>query len=329
MKIILDCVILIDVLTQIERKSVKKLSIVVPCYNEQETIYPFLEETQKIETKMKDQLIFDYIFVNDGSKDETLKVLRDVANRFENVHYLSFSRNFGKEAGLLAGLEAADGDFITVMDADLQDPPELLIDMYEKIKEGYDVVGTRRADRKGEPVIRSFFSKMFYKIINTVSDTEMVDGARDFRLMTRQVVDSILELGEVNRFSKGIFSWVGFDVTYIAYENRERVAGETSWGFWSLLKYSMEGFINFSEAPLDLSLWAGATSFIVSILGILFIIIRKLTIGGSVSGWASLVCIILFIGGIQLLALGIIGKYISKIFLETKKRPVYIVKEKG
>ena len=329
MKIILDCVILIDVLTQIERKSMKKLSIVVPCYNEQETIYPFLEETQKIETKMKDQLIFDYIFVNDGSKDETLKVLRDVTNRFENVHYLSFSRNFGKEAGLLAGLEAADGDFITVMDADLQDPPELLIDMYEKIKEGYDVVGTHRADRKGEPVIRSFFSKMFYKIINTVSDTEMVDGARDFRLMTRQVVDSILELGEVNRFSKGIFSWVGFDVTYIAYKNRERVAGETSWSFWSLLKYSMEGFINFSEAPLDLSLWAGAISFIVSILGILFIIIRKLTIGGSVSGWASLVCIILFIGGIQLLALGIIGKYISKIFLETKKRPVYIVKEKG
>ena len=329
MKIILDCVILIVVLTQIERKSMKKLSIVVPCYNEQETIYPFLEETQKIETKMKDQLIFDYIFVNDGSKDETLKVLRDVANRFENVHYLSFSRNFGKEAGLLAGLEAADGDFITVMDADLQDPPELLIDMYEKIKEGYDVVGTHRADRKGEPVIRSFFSKMFYKIINTVSDTEMVDGARDFRLMTRQVVDSILELGEVNRFSKGIFSWVGFDVTYIAYKNRERVAGETSWSFWSLLKYSMEGFINFSEAPLDLSLWAGAISFIVSILGILFIIIRKLTIGGSVSGWASLVCIILFIGGIQLLALGIIGKYISKIFLETKKRPVYIVKEKG
>ncbi|MCO4652494.1 glycosyltransferase [Streptococcus infantarius subsp. infantarius] len=307
----------------------KKLSIVVPCYNEQETIYPFLEETQKIETKMKDQLIFDYIFVNDGSKDETLKVLRDVANRFENVHYLSFSRNFGKEAGLLAGLEAADGDFITVMDADLQDPPELLIDMYEKIKEGYDVVGTHRADRKGEPVIRSFFSKMFYKIINTVSDTEMVDGARDFRLMTRQVVDSILELGEVNRFSKGIFSWVGFDVTYIAYKNRERVAGETSWSFWSLLKYSMEGFINFSEAPLDLSLWAGAISFIVSILGILFIIIRKLTIGGSVSGWASLVCIILFIGGIQLLALGITGKYISKIFLETKKRPVINDKKKG
>lgn len=307
----------------------KKLSIVVPCYNEQETIYPFLEETQKVEQKLKNHLVFDYIFVNDGSKDETLNVLRDVASRFPNVHYLSFSRNFGKEAGLLAGLEAADGDLITVMDADLQDPPELLINMYQKILEGYDVVGTRRADRKGEPVIRSFFSKMFYKIINAVSDTEMVDGARDFRLMTRQVVDSILELGEVNRFSKGIFSWVGYNVTYIAYENRERVAGETSWNFWSLLKYSMEGFINFSEAPLNLSLWAGAVSFLASILGILFIIVRKLTIGGSVTGWASLVCIILFIGGIQLLVLGIIGKYIFKIFLETKKRPAYIVKEKG
>ena len=307
----------------------KKLSIVVPCYNEQETIYPFLEATQKVEQQMKDQLIFDYIFVNDGSKDDTLTILRDVAKRFDNVHYMSFSRNFGKEAGLLAGLEAADGDLVTVMDADLQDPPELLIDMYQKILEGYDVVGTRRADRKGEPVIRSFFSKIFYKIINAVSDTEMVDGARDFRLMTRQVVDSILDLGEVNRFSKGIFSWVGYNVTYIAYENRERVAGETSWNFWSLLKYSMEGFINFSEAPLNMSLWAGAASFLASMLGVIFIIVRKLTVGGSVDGWASLVCIILFIGGIQLLSLGIIGKYISKIFLETKKRPVYIVKEKG
>ncbi|MCI7678190.1 MAG: glycosyltransferase family 2 protein [Streptococcus orisratti] len=306
----------------------RKISIVVPCYNEQETIYPFLEETQKIEQKLKKQLVFDYIFVNDGSKDDTLNVLREVASRFPNVHYLSFSRNFGKEAGLLAGLEAATGDFITVMDADLQDPPELLIDMYTKIQEGYDVVATRRADRKGEPVIRSFFSKMFYKIINAVSNTEMVDGVRDFRLMTRQVVDSILELEEVNRFSKGLFSWVGFDVTYISYENRERVAGETSWNFWSLLKYSMDGFINFSEAPLNLSMWAGGISFIASLLGIITIIIRKLTIGGSVSGWASLVCIILFIGGIQLLALGIIGKYVAKIFLETKKRPVYIIKEK-
>ena len=214
------------------------------------------------------------------------------------------------------------------MDVDLQDPPELLIEMYQKIQGGYDVVGTRRADRKGEPVIRSFFAKSFYYLINKISDTEMVDGARDFRLMTRQVVDSILELGEVNRFSKGLFSWVGYDVTYISYDNRERVAGETSWNFWSLLKYSLEGFINFSEAPLNLATWAGSFSFIISMIGIIFIIIRKLTVGDPVSGWASLVCIILFVGGLQLLALGIIGKYIAKIFLETKKRPVYIVKER-
>ncbi|HFI0333743.1 TPA: glycosyltransferase family 2 protein [Streptococcus suis] len=305
----------------------KKLSIVVPCYNEEETIRPFLEATKKVEQAMADDLEFDYIFVNDGSKDNTLEVLRQVSDEFSNVHYLSFSRNFGKEAALLAGLENATGDLVTVMDVDLQDPPEMLVDMYNLIQNGYDVVGTRRADRKGEPVIRSIFAKMFYKIINAVSDTEMVDGARDFRLMTRQVIDSILELNEVNRFSKGIFSWVGFNVTYLPYENRERVAGETSWNFWSLLRYSIEGFINFSDAPLNFSIWSGLISFCLSILGIFFVIIRKLTIGGSVTGWASLVSIILFIGGIQLLSLGIIGKYISKIFLETKKRPIYIIKE--
>ena len=307
----------------------KKLSIVIPCYNEEETIYPFLKETQKVEIQMSDELFFDYYFINDGSSDKTLTVLREAAARFENVHYLSFSRNFGKEAALLAGLEAVDGDLITVMDADLQDPPELLIKMYSKLKQGYDVVGTRRADRKGEPFIRSLFAKTFYWLINKISSTEMVDGARDFRLMTRQVVDSILKLGEVNRFSKGLFSWVGFDVTYVAYENRERVAGKTSWSFWTLLRYSMDGFINFSEAPLNLATWTGAISFLLSIISILFIIIRKLTVGGSVTGWASMVSIILLIGGLQLLSLGIIGKYIAKIFLETKKRPVYIVKEKG
>ncbi|HHF7060598.1 TPA: glycosyltransferase family 2 protein [Streptococcus mutans] len=307
----------------------KKLSIVIPCYNEEETIYPFLKETQKVERQMSDELFFDYYFINDGSSDKTLTVLRETAARFENVHYLSFSRNFGKEAALLAGLEAVDGDLITVMDADLQDPPELLIKMYSKLKQGYDVVGTRRADRKGEPFIRSLFAKTFYWLINKISSTEMVDGARDFRLMTRQVVDSILKLGEVNRFSKGLFSWVGFDVTYVAYENRERVAGKTSWSFWTLLRYSMDGFINFSEAPLNLATWTGAISFLLSIISILFIIIRKLTVGGSVTGWASMVSIILLIGGLQLLSLGIIGKYIAKIFLETKKRPVYIVKEKG
>lgn len=307
----------------------KKLSIVIPCYNEEETIYPFLKETQKVERQMSDELFFDYYFINDGSSDKTLTVLREAAARFENVHYLSFSRNFGKEAALLAGLEAVDGDLITVMDADLQDPPELLIKMYSKLKQGYDVVGTRRADRKGEPFIRSLFAKTFYWLINKISSTEMVDGARDFRLMTRQVVDSILKLGEVNRFSKGLFSWVGFDVTYVAYENRERVAGKTSWSFWTLLRYSMDGFINFSEAPLNLATWTGAISFLLSIISILFIIIRKLTVGGSVTGWASMVSIILLIGGLQLLSLGIIGKYIAKIFLETKKRPVYVVKEKG
>ncbi|HEM6112936.1 TPA: glycosyltransferase family 2 protein [Streptococcus suis] len=305
----------------------KNLTIVVPCFNEEETIRPFLEATKIVEQEMAQDLVFDYIFVNDGSKDNTLEVLRQVSDEFSNVHYLSFSRNFGKEAALLAGLENAQGDFVTVMDADLQDPPEMLVEMYNLIQNGYDVVGTRRVDRTGEPIIRSFFANMFYKIINAVSDTEMVDGARDFRLMTRQVIDSILELNEVNRFSKGIFSWVGFNVTYLPYENRERVAGETSWNFWSLLRYSIEGFINFSDAPLNFSIWSGLISFCLSVLGILFVIIRKLTIGGSVTGWASLVSIILFIGGIQLLSLGIIGKYLSKIFLETKKRPIYIIKE--
>lgn len=277
---------------------------------------------------MANQLSFEYLFVNDGSKDKTLEVLREAADHYPNVHYISFSRNFGKEAGLLAGLEAATGDFITVMDADLQDPPELLPKMYQKIQEGYDVVGTRRTDRKGEPPIRSFFAKLFYRLINTVSDTEMVDGARDFRLMTRQVVDSILSLEEVNRFSKGIFSWVGFDVTYIEFENRERVAGESSWNFFSLLRYSIDGFVNFSDMPLSIATWIGTLSFVFSCLAILFIVIRKLIWNDPVSGWASTVSIILFIGGIQLLCLGIIGKYIAKIFTETKKRPVYIVKEK-
>ncbi|AWN19194.1 glycosyltransferase family 2 protein [Streptococcus sobrinus] len=307
----------------------KKLSIVVPCYNEEATVHPFLAETQKVERTMAGQLVFDYLFVNDGSKDQTLQVLREVSQQFANVHYLSFSRNFGKEAALLAGLEAADGDLITVMDADLQDPPELLQEMYAKIEEGFDVVGTRRADRKGEPVLRSFFARTFYWLVNKISDTEMVDGARDFRLMTRQVVDSILELGEVNRFSKGLFSWVGYDVTYLPYENRERVAGDTSWNFWSLLRYSIDGFINFSEAPLNLATWAGLASFILSFFAIIFVVLRRLLFGDPVSGWASTISIIMFLGGLQLLALGIIGKYIAKIFLETKKRPVYIVKEKG
>ena len=303
------------------------ISVVIPCFNEEDSIPFFYSEMERIQIEMKKK--FEYIFINDGSTDNTLSVLRRLNASNPNVHYLSFSRNFGKEAALYAGLQRATGDYVTVMDADLQDPPELLIEMYAKIQEGYDVVGTRRADRKGEPPIRSFFAKAFYWLINKVSDTELVDGVRDFRLMTRQVVDAILELKEVNRFSKGLFSWVGFDVAYVSYENRERVAGETSWSFWKLLNYSLDGFINFSEVPLKLATWAGTFSFLISLVGIFFVVIRKLTIGGSVAGWASLVSIILFIGGIQLLALGIIGNYISKIFLETKKRPVYIIKEKG
>ncbi|HFI0344249.1 TPA: glycosyltransferase family 2 protein [Streptococcus suis] len=307
----------------------KKLSVVVPCYNEEKTIVPFLESTMRTEEELRDKLQFRYIFIDDGSSDDTLQILKEISSQKSNVHFISFSRNFGKEAALLAGLEEADGDFITVMDVDLQDPPELLVEMYSKINEGYDIVATRRSNRIGEPIIRSFFARLFYRIMNKVSSTEMVDGARDFRLMTRQVVDSILELKEVNRFSKGLFSWVGYKVTYISYENRERVAGETSWSFWSLLKYSIEGFINFSDVPLALSTWAGLSSFLVSIVGAVFVIIRQLIFGDPVPGWASLVTIILFLGGIQLLALGVVGKYISKIFLETKKRPIYIVKEKN
>ncbi|MCC9752943.1 glycosyltransferase family 2 protein [Streptococcus agalactiae] len=305
------------------------LSVIVPCYNEQETVSTFLTEIKKVESEMARYTHFEYIFVNDGSTDRTLELLKKAARQFDNVHYLSFSRHFGKDAALLAGLEHTTGDFITVMDVDLQDPPTLLPEMYLKLQEGYDIVATRRKDRKGEPLIRSLFAKLFYKLINQVSDTKMVDGARDFRLMTKQVVDSILELNEVNRFSKGIFSWIGYDVSYISYENRERIAGKTSWSFFNLLKYSLDGFINFSEIPLAIATWIGTLSSVLSLLAIIFIIIRKLLFGDPVSGWASTVTIVLFMGGIQLLSLGIIGKYISKIFLETKKRPVYIVKEEG
>ena len=303
----------------------KKLSVVIPCYNEQETIAIYLNEMKKIESELP--LAFEYIFINDGSKDDTLLILREIADRYDNVNFISFSRNFGKEAALLAGLKATTGDFVTVMDVDLQDPPGLLPQMYQKIQEGYDIVGTRRSSRTGEPVIRSFFAKKFYQVINQISDTEMVDGARDFRLMTRQVVDAILELNEVNRFSKGIFSWVGFDTYYISFENRERSAGETSWNFWSLFKYSLEGIINFSEAPLTFATLIGLGSCIMSILAMIYFFLDNLVTQNPVPGWPSLVCIILFLGGLQLFCLGIVGKYIGKIFTEVKIRPNYIIKE--
>jgi glycosyltransferase involved in cell wall biosynthesis len=280
------------------------------------------------EVKKKVSYDFEYIFINDGSEDRTLNVLRKLAREYSFVRYLSFSRNFGKEAALYAGLQAAKGKLVAVMDVDLQDPPELLPQMIEMIETtDVDCVGTRRADRKGEPAIRSFFAKKFYQLINRISETEMVDGARDYRLMTRQMVDAVLELTEHNRFSKGLFSWVGFKTEYISFENQERVAGETSWSFWNLFNYSIDGIVNFSDAPLNIASFVGAFSCVVSGIAMLFIIVRALLFGDPTAGWPSLVTIILFIGGVQLLCIGIIGKYIGKIFMETKKRPVYIIKE--
>ncbi len=305
----------------------KKISIIVPCYNEEEALPIFYKEIKKIEEKMN-YLHFEYIFVNDGSKDKTLDILRKLSKKDDKVRYISFSRNFGKEAAMLAGLEYSSGDYVTIMDADLQDPPHLLIEMYDAIeKEGYDCVGTRRVTRKGEPPIRSFFARMFYKIINKMSKTEMVDGARDFRLMTRQMVDSILELKEYNRYSKGLFSFVGYKTKWLEYENVERVAGTTKWSFWKLLIYAFEGIIAFSTVPLVVAAVIGILFFIVSFIMIIVIIAKTLMFGDPVGGWPSLVCIIFFVSGVQLFCLGIIGAYLSKTYLETKKRPIYIVKE--
>jgi len=302
------------------------ITLIIPCFNEEEAIPIYFEEMEKVKKEVNHD--FEYIFVNDGSKDRTLDILRNLAAKYPFVRYISFSRNFGKEAALYAGLQASQGALVTVMDVDLQDPPELLPQMTKMIETSdIDCVGTRRADRKGEPPIRSFFAKKFYQLINRISNTEMVDGARDYRLMTRQMVDSILELTEYNRFSKGLFSWVGFKTEYLSFENRERSAGETSWSFWKLFNYSIDGIVNFSDAPLNIASFIGAFSCVASGIAMIFIIIRALIFGDPTAGWPSLVTIILFIGGTQLLALGIIGKYIGKIFLETKKRPIYIVKE--
>ncbi|MGL9904418.1 glycosyl transferase [Enterococcus sp. DIV0802c] len=301
-----------------------KVSIVVPCYNEEKTVPLFFNEVEKFKGIHE----FEYLFIDDGSRDNTLQAIKALANDHEYVRFISFSRNFGKEGALYAGLQASTGDLVSVMDVDLQDPPDLLPEMIETIMQSdIDCVGTRRSTRDGEPPIRSFFAKKFYQLINKISDTEMVDGARDFRLMTRQMVDAILELTEYNRFSKGLFSWVGFKTKYISFENRERVAGETSWSFWKLFNYSIDGIVNFSDAPLTIASFVGALSCIGSGLAILFIILRALLYGDPTAGWPSMVSIFLFIGGIQLLCLGIIGKYIGKIFLETKQRPVYIIRE--
>lgn len=307
----------------------KTISIIVPCYNEQESIPLFYAAVEQVAATLADHRI-EYIFVNDGSADESLTEMRALqAQDPEHVHYISFSRNFGKEAALYAGLQAATGDYVAVMDVDLQDPPELLPEMIHGIEvEGYDCVGTRRTTRAGEPPLRSFFAKQFYKIINRISQTEIVDGARDYRLMTRQMVNAILEMTEYNRFSKGIFSWVGFDTKYLEYKNQDRVAGQTSWSFWGLFKYSLDGIVTFSETPLAIASFVGFFSFVIALLALIFIIIRALIYGDPTSGWPSLISVILMVGGLQLLCLGIVGKYIGKIYLEVKNRPIYIVKEK-
>ena len=305
------------------------LSIVVPCFNEEESLPYFIKEMEKTERRLIEsfELDVEYIFIDDGSKDHTKNILINYSLEKNNIHYISFSRNFGKESAIFAGFENSRGDLVVMMDADLQDPPELLPDMVEIIlNDGYDSVATRRVTRQGEPLIRSFFARTFYKIINKIGDSEIIDGARDYRLMTRQFVNSILDMKEYNRFSKGIFGWVGFQTKWIEFENRERIAGETKWSFWKLFKYSLEGIMAFSTAPLQIASLIGILLFILSIFMILFIIIRTLMFGDPVSGWPSLVCVITFIGGIQLLSIGILGQYLAKNYLETKKRPIYIIK---
>lgn len=305
-----------------------KISVIVSCYNEQESLPLFYKEMERVRKQDFDGIDFEYIFVNDGSKDKTLEEIKELRKQDSKVRYVSFSRNFGKEAAMLAGLDYSTGDYITLMDADLQDPPSLLRKMYDAIKnEGYDCVGTRRVTRKGEPPIRSFFARMFYKIINKMSKVEMVDGARDYRLMTRQMVDSIISIREYNRYSKGLFSFVGFKTKWIEYENVERVAGETKWSFWKLFKYALEGITAFSTTPLIFSSVLGLLFCLVSFIMIIFIVARTLAYGDPTSGWPSMVCIIFFVSGIQLFSLGIIGQYLSKAYLEVKHRPIYIIKE--
>ena len=304
----------------------KKISLVVPCYNEQEVINLFYAEIQKVK-KDFENVEFEIIFVNDGSRDKTLELTRSLSKN-KDVRYISFSRNFGKEAAMYAGLEASTGDYVAIMDADLQDPPALLKEMYEVLESGeYDSVATRRVTRKGEPIIRSFFARLYYKIINKISKTEIVDGARDFRLMTRQMVNAVLKVKEYNRFSKGIFSWVGFNTKWLEYENVERAAGETKWSFWKLFLYSLDSIVAFSTVPLSIASVMGILFCFVAFIIIVFIIVRTLMYGDPTSGWPSMVCIMFFIGGVQLLCIGVIGQYLSKTYLEVKKRPIYIIKE--
>lgn len=303
------------------------ITVAVPCYNEEPALPAFYREICRTAQRMED-VEFEFLFINDGSRDKTLEVLRELAEKDKRVKYVSFSRNFGKEAGIYAGLENARGDYVVVMDADLQDPPDLLPEMYRYItEEGYDCVGSRRVDRKGEPPIRSFFARMFYRIINRISDADIVDGARDFQMMNRTVVDAILSMGEYNRFSKGIFGWVGFRKKWLEYENVERVAGETKWSFWKLFLYALDGIVAFSTAPLVISSVIGLICCLTAFFMILVIIFRTLFFGDPTAGWPSLVCILLLLSGIQMLGVGILGQYLAKTYLETKKRPIYLVRE--
>ena len=305
----------------------KLLSVVVSCYNEEESIPLFYQEICRVAREM-DYINFEFIFVNDGSSDKTLEIVKKLNKKDKRVRYVSFSRNFGKEAAMYAGLEASLGDYVTLMDADLQDPPSMLVEMYKLIvDEGYDCVGTRRVTRKGEPPIRSFFARQFYKLINKLSDIEMVDGARDYRIMTRQMINSIVKMREYNRYSKGLFSFVGYRTKWLEYENVERVAGETKWSFWKLFIYAIDGITAFSTKPLVMSAFVGFLFCIISFIMILVIIVKTLLYGDPVGGWPSMVCIIFMVSGIQLFCMGIMGQYLAKTYLETKNRPIYIVKE--
>ena len=307
----------------------KMISAVVPCYNEAEAAPLFYGEICRV-VQESGRFDLELIFVDDGSTDETLRVLRALAKKDRRVRYISFSRNFGKESAMLAGLRAARGDYAAILDADLQDPPSLLPEMFdflERNADEYDIVATRRETRTGEPPIRSFFARQFYKLINKISDTEIVDGARDFRLMRRRVVDSILEMTEVNRFSKGIFSWVGFRTHWISYENRPRAAGHTKWSFWKLLLYSLDGITAFSTKPLAIASFAGIGFCAIAFIMLVFVVVRALIWGDPVAGWPSMICVILLLGGLQLFCMGILGQYLAKTYLETKRRPAYIVRE--
>lgn len=306
----------------------KLCSCIVPCFNEEEVIPLYYEEMQKVRKQEEGKIDFEIIFIDDGSKDKTLEVIKKLSEQDECIHYVSFSRNFGKEAAMYAGFEHANGEYVVTMDVDLQDPPHLIPEMIRCIEEeGYDSVATRRVTRKGESPIRSFFARRFYGLINKISDADIVDGARDFRMMKRDMVNAILSMPEYNRFTKGIFGWVGFKTKWIEFENVERAAGETKWSFWKLFRYALEGIIAFSTVPLTIVSLIGVIVCIIAFLFLLFVVIRAVIFGDPVAGWPSLICVISFLSGIQLLGIGVVGMYLSKTYLETKKRPIYIKKE--